>query len=72
MNQKIIERITYQLIYEELSKIINLDELIKNKALKFKSKSFMNLNFDFLIFNEQKRINIAISQFSYKKTKVKI
>jgi len=63
MNQKIIGRTTYEQIYEKLSKIINLDELIKKKALKFKSTGFMDLNFDFLRFDEQKRIIIVISHY---------
>lgn len=66
MYQKIIGRTIYEQIYEKLSKIINLDELIKKKALKFKSTGFMDLNFDFLRFDEQKRIIIVISQYLNK------
>lgn len=53
----------YQQIFKELVKIINLDELVNKQYLKFKSSGFMDLNFDFLRFDEQNRIVIAISHY---------
>ena len=53
----------YQTIFKELNKIVNLEKLIRLEHLKYTSKGFMDLNFDFLRVDEQNRGIFAISHY---------
>ena len=53
----------YQTIFNELTKIINIETLKRLEHLKFKSSGFMDLNFDFLRVDNQNRYVIAISHY---------
>ena len=53
----------YQTIFKELNKIVDLNKLQELEHLKFTSKGFMDLNFDFLRIDEQDRHIIAISHY---------
>ena len=53
----------YQTIFNELTKIVNIETLKRLGHLKFESGGFMDLNFDFLRVDNQDRYVIAISHY---------
>ncbi|KKL99562.1 hypothetical protein LCGC14_1813150 [marine sediment metagenome] len=50
-------------IYKILTNLINLDDLVKRKTLEFESIGVLDLTFEFIRFDEQNRLIIAIANY---------